>query len=81
MDGEYDNLMAALNELQTGVVRLVLVTTVTLTPSTEADAEEGAMTAVYGGETFVLTSSKLADDTPATEEDGSGSSPSPSPQP
>jgi len=80
MEGAYDDLMAVLNELQTGTARLVLVTNVTLSPTDALEGEAAGTTAVFAGETFVLTSSALSEQTP---EGGStdGSSPSPSPTP
>jgi len=77
MTGNYDDLMAALNEMQTSDMRLILITDVALTPSDVADAKAGDTTAVFGGQTFVLTGT--TPDEP--EPDESGTSPSPSPSP
>lgn len=80
MEGAYDDLMAAVNELQTGEARLVLVTTVTLSPTDALEGESAGTTAVFAGETFVLTSSALSEQSPEGESTD-GSSPSPSPTP
>ena len=77
MTGSYDDLMAALNEMQTGEIRLILITDVSLTPSDEADAAGGDTSAVFGGQTFVLTGTTPEEAAP----DASGTSPSPSPAP
>ncbi|MCR6713317.1 MAG: type II secretion system protein M [Demequina sp.] len=77
MTGSYDDLMAALNEMQTGEIRLILITDVSLTQSDEADAAGGDTSAVFGGQTFVLTGSTPEEAAP----DASGTSPSPSPAP
>ena len=79
--GAYDDVLAALYEFQTADARLILVTTVTLTPSDLVVATEGDTTAQFGGETFVLTSSQLEEAPVSDGSDAEGSSPSPSPQP
>ncbi|MGC4174061.1 hypothetical protein [Demequina sp.] len=80
IEGKYDDVLSALNDLQTGANRIVLVTGVELAPSTEPDAEEGTTTATFTSETFVLTGTGLTEETPV-EGETDGSSPSPSPEP
>jgi Tfp pilus assembly protein PilO len=84
--GKYDNVMATLNELQTGTGRLVLINNIVMTKGadlTSSDGTAGAIpkdadtTGVLSGFTFVLTSSTPTEE--ATGDTGTGTSASPSP--
>lgn len=70
--GEYNNVLAAMDELQTGDQRIVLITSVALAADADsgaADAEQGdkadptnAVVATMSGSTFVLVSSDAQKD-------------------
>lgn len=52
--GDYNDALAALNALQTGADRLVLLTSVSLTSADDDDAGPNGVTLQVAGETFVL---------------------------
>lgn len=84
MTGDYNDVLNAVRELQSGTTRLVLITSVTLssldTPSAGAAASDVALvTASLAGETFVLADQSAIAKEEGTE--GEGAEPTPSPEP
>lgn len=84
--GAYNDVLNAVNELQSGTTRLVLITSVSLTSLGDSAAVEGAsgeglVTAVLSGETFVLANQDAIAEEEGTEEEGVEPTPSPEPLP
>jgi|GEM_PF-1354583 len=86
LTGDYNDVLNAVRELQSGTTRLILITSVTLsslnaTTPGEDTGGPALVTATLAGETFVLADTKAIEQEQGTEDAGAEPTPSPEPLP